>query len=180
MDFSLKARTWRSLAAATPPWKRRSTSPISPRTSRSCIGVTSSRPRPSSWTNSWKRRKTATYASNGIIKWMKSSATTPVSSACASRTTPAKPRTSRSRARSSPSATRPTPASSKASSPCKAATSRPKAAPMATPPLPACRACSPPAMCRTISTARPSPPPAAAAWPRSTPSVICKRYAPNG
>ena len=38
-----------------------------------------------------------------------------------------------------------------------------------------CRACSRPATCRTTSTARRSPPPDRAAWPRSTPSAISKR-----
>ena len=36
---------------------------------------------------------------------------------------------------------------------------------------PTSRACSPAATCRTTSTARPSPPPARAAWPPSTPSA---------
>ena len=36
---------------------------------------------------------------------------------------------------------------------------------------PACPACSPAATCRITSTARRSPPPARAAWPRSTPST---------
>jgi len=74
-------------------------------------------------------------------------------------------------------ATSPTPASSKASSRSKAATSSPRAATRATPPPPASMACSPPATCRTISTARPSPAPAPAAWPRSTPSATWTRSA---
>jgi NADH dehydrogenase FAD-containing subunit len=47
-------------------------------------------------------------------------------------------------------------------------------APKAWPPPPAYRACSPPATCRTTSTARPSPAPAPAAWPRWTPSATSK------
>ncbi|MCK7478035.1 MAG: hypothetical protein M0C28_11850 [Candidatus Moduliflexus flocculans] len=49
------------------------------------------------------------------------------------------------------------------------------AAARATPPPPASPACSPPATCRTTSTARPSPAPAPAAWPRSTPSATWTR-----
>ena len=42
-------------------------------------------------------------------------------------------------------------------------------------PTPACRACSPAATCRITSTARRSPPPAPAAWRRSTPSAGSRR-----
>ena len=42
---------------------------------------------------------------------------------------------------------------------------------------PRCRACSRPATCRTTCTARRSPPPAPAAWPRSRPSATSRRSA---
>ena len=42
-------------------------------------------------------------------------------------------------------------------------------------PTPTSRACSPAVTCRTTSTARPSPPPAPAAWPPSTPSAGSRR-----
>ena len=41
------------------------------------------------------------------------------------------------------------------------------------------RACSPPATCRTTCTGRPSPAPAPAAWPRSTPSASWSRPIPD-
>ena len=76
----------------------------------------------------------------------------------------------RSPACSSRSATRPTPRSS-AGQLDDARRLHPGARrrSTATPPRPACRACSPPAMSPIMSTARPSPPPAPAAWRRSMP-----------
>ena len=75
----------------------------------------------------------------------------------------------RSRACSSPSATRRTPSIFKGQLDARRERlhrdqARHHAAPTS-------RACSPPATCRTTSTARPSRPPAPAAWPRSKPSA---------
>ena len=86
------------------------------------------------------------------------------------------PRRSTSPACSSPSATRRTPASSTASSTCATATS-----PITQRHRRRChrhqraRACSPPATSPTTSTARRSPPPAPAAWPRSMPTATSRR-----
>jgi thioredoxin reductase (NADPH) len=76
---------------------------------------------------------------------------------------------------SSPSATTPTPTSSRASWSWKTATSSPRAASRALPPRPACPACLPPATARIMSTARPSPAPAPAAWRPWTPSASWNR-----
>ena len=74
-------------------------------------------------------------------------------------------------AASSPSAMRPTPKSSRASWRWKTATSSPRAGSRVLQPRPACPACLPPAMCRTMCTAKPSPARARAAWPHWTRSA---------
>ena len=81
---------------------------------------------------------------------------------------PGRSRSSRSTVSSSPSATTRTRTSSRASS---TSTTTATSSPRPTPPRPRSRACSPPATCRTTSTARRSPRPAAAAWPRWRPSA---------
>src|SRR5690606_8174035 len=74
-----------------------------------------------------------------------------------------------------PSATSPTPACSKASWPWTTATSPSARAWAATSPPPRWKACLPPATWPTSTTARRSPRPASAAWPRWTPSASWTR-----
>ena len=78
-------------------------------------------------------------------------------------------------ASSSPSATARTPPSLQASSNWTTATSKPVAGATATPPRPPCRASLPLATSPTKSTAKPSPPPRAAAWQHWTPSATWRK-----
>ena len=163
--------TSRSSAAATPRSRRRSSSPSSPTRSRSCTGARSCARRRSCRTARSRTRRS-------------SSAGTASSTTCIGDGTRRGAAAARHRDRRDVSdlavdrrvrRDRPRPEHQAVRRPARPRRRRLHRHRARLDARPRCRACSRPATCRTTCTARRSPRPARAAWPRSKPSATSKR-----